>query len=1140
VNLRDLFNRLAGKTGSTNVVAKNSSVAINGPNSAPVIINDVETITEAVSKSSAAQYAALAQGVAGELQTEFDRQVDHYREQMNSGAVKHALESFEKLLVDQKNNLGDLLLFRIKANIALCQYQLGNFAKAPTLLLEACTYAPKDKRAIAFKALAYILKEDCDAALEYGHNKILEYPDNEVLAGFILQAVRIKYHNTSGFVDPFEKFSERLRLNQGVRIAHIHLLASQRVEGWRELAQEFLKEYPDDAQVKNLIAMGILHHYVDNRQTANGFTFTQEEVNELKTAADYISADWQEFKGSDRVAHASDLQNIQSLLILYKLTNNVDALIKECSYVLAELADDQQIVEITAQSLIDLHELELFEQAVQKVADPVNAKKLQFLNKLARKDWQSLSKVQDYSFEKFDEKFSTHVRLAVYIARASVGLARGKDQLSNLLTNCELDSRGRLLLFEFSAASRILPIAKMAHEYGYGRVTERTEDIEFFHYMKLVRFLMLWREIVTRLEPHPAASESYELKHMLALGFLNEHPIRAEAVAFFEKYITPNPRGFELLAGVFYYKRNDFARAVPLIEKYLNEGGEDLFAFVVLCDIAKLTHDIVALKKLFDTYDLNALDGTPEQLMHVARLRASIGQGEKALAEAYQLWVDHPDSAPVALGYFGTFIMVEKDAILDAVTVVGNGCHYCLVPSEGKAIEKTVAAGTEDLLELSPEKVDFYTQQVWGKAVGYEFTQQKLQGDIVWRLEELKHPYLHAFHDVCQTYETRFPTAGGLWSLQVENNNIDSLLALIQRQNEWDDVLFGEILEKSMPLEIASGLSKKDIFDVYDLVRSRSGGVSTCVGTKEERQDAMQLVESYQGRSAILDTYTAKVVVELGILDALKEFFGSVIVSQNTLQALQMMSVGKTDFLGGVAPGHSSLVQIVTEIQKVCEVVEHNFPMSLDELTDKLVETNAGSISPYFIAKDRRALFISEDSYSRGFAAHLYKVTDGVWLQVVLNVLAQRGIISRDLYARAILGIAERKHQFVSVGPILLDYVYQTDASSDLSQLSTLCGFIGGPGAELESHYQLILQFILARWVLDYNPRYDLAVEKLLATNHGDAFPSAKAMKATAMLLERLILIPGGKRKLLELRDLPVLRVRNFIIGWWNGHFYKW
>ncbi|QLG90713.1 hypothetical protein HZF02_01540 [Pseudomonas yamanorum] len=904
MGIRDLINRLGWKSIATNVSAKNSSVAINGPNSGPVTINDVDTIAEALSKSSAVQYAALAQGVAGDLQTEFDRQVDHYREQMNSGAVKSALRSFEKLLVDQKDNLTDLLKFRIKANIALCQHQLGSIAKAPNLLLEACTYAPDDKRAVAFKALAYILQDDCDKALEYGYEKIREYPDNENLAGFILQAARIKYHNEDTFVDPFDQFSERLQLNQAVRIAHIHLLASRRIEGWRAMAQKFLEEYPDDAQAKNLIAIGILHHYVDNRQTANGFTFTQDEVNELKLAADYINAEWQQFKSSDRAAHASDLQNIQNLLILYKLSDNVDALVKECSYVLAKLAGDQEIIETIARSLIDLQESELFEQAVQKVTDPINAKKLRFLNKLARKDWHSLSSVQDYTLDKFDDPFANHARVVVYIARAFVGKARGKDQLTQLLSSCELDSRGRLLLFEFAAASKINSIANMAHSYGHSRVTEHSETIEFFHYMKLVRFLMLWREIVLRLELHPAASESYELKHMLALGFLNEHPIRAEAVTFFEKHIIPNTQGFELLAGFFYFKRNDFQRSVPLVEKYLNDGGEDLFAFIVLCDIAKLSHDISALKQLFQTYNLSSLDGTPEQRMHVAKLRASLGQGAEALAEAYQIWVENPDSAPVALGFFSTFIMVEKDGIFDAAMVVGNGCFYRLVPSEGQAIEKSVDINTEDLLELSPEKVDFYTQRVWGKGVGYEFTQEKLQGDIVWKVEEVKHPYLHAFHEICQTYENRFPTAGGLWALRVENDNIESLLAFMQRQAELDDTVFGEILDKNMPLEIASGLSKKNIFDVYDLVRSRGGMISTCVGTKEERQIAMALVDSYQGRPAILDTYTAKVVVELGILEALKAFFGNIIVSHSTLQKLQMMSVDKAEFLSvaGLAP----------------------------------------------------------------------------------------------------------------------------------------------------------------------------------------------------------------------------------------------
>ncbi|KFF82975.1 PIN domain-containing protein [Pseudomonas syringae] len=1136
---RDLYKRFTGKVTEASVSAQDSSVAINGPNAGTVIINDLDIIAEAVTKSNAIQHAAIAQGVAGDLQTEFDRQVDHYREKMNSGAINFALESLERLLADQNEKLSDLLRFRIKANIAICHYQLGNIVKAPNLLLEACTYAPEDKRAIAYKALAYILQNDVNKALIYGNEKILETPDNDLLAGFLLQATRIKYQNEDVFIDPFDMFSERLKLNPAVRLAHIHLLASRRADGWRAMAQNFLDEYPDDAQAKNLIAIGILHHYVENRQSANGFTFTQEEVSELKLAAQYIDIEWQQFKNSDRAAHASDLQNIQNLLILYKMTANVDALVKECTFVLTELTDDQELIETTARSLIDLQETELFEQAVQKVDDQSSVKKLRFLNKLANKDWLGLSNTQDYSLEKFDETFAIHAKIVVYIARAFLGQARGKEQLEKLLSKYELDSRGRLLLFEFSATSQIASVAKMAHSYGRCRVNENTEIIEFFHYMKLLRFLMAWQEIVLRLEFHPAVSENYELKHMLALGFLNEHPIRAEAVAFFESYIIPDPQGFELLAGVFYFKRNDFARAVPLVEKYLNDGGRDLFAFIVLCDIAKLSNDALGLAKLFETYNPSSLEGTPEQRIHVVKLRGSIGNGAEALSEAYKILIEHPDSAPVALGFFSTFLMVDKDDLLGAANVVDEGYYYRLVPSEGEAIEKVVEPNTENLLGLSPEKVDFFTKRVWRRGVGYEFTQERLQGDIIWRVDEIKHPYLHAFHDICKNYETQFPNAGGLWALRVEKDNFESLLAFMQHQTDRDDTIFSEILDKHMPLEIASGLSKKNIFDLYDLVRSRGGMISTCVGTKEERLSGMQVVESYRGRPALLDTYTAKMVVELGILDALKAFFGNVLIPHSTIQTLQMMAVEKADFLNATASGIPHILHAIDQLQETCEIVEFNFPRSSDELTEKLVEVNAGGIAPYFIAKERDALFISEDSYSREFARHIYNVAESAWLQVLVNVLVQHGLITEELYARAVLGLAERKHSFVSVGATLLEHTYQNDGTAELTQLAKLCEFIGGPHAELESHYQLIFQFIVARWVIDYNPNYDLALERLLLKSQGNAFPSARAKKATSMLLEKLIAIPGGRQKLRDLMEMPVLRLDEFIIGWWRGHFYK-
>ena len=117
------------------------------------------------------------------------------------------------------------------------------------------------------------------------------------------------------------------------------------------------------------------------------------------------------------------------------------------------------------------------------------------------------------------------------------------------------------------------------------------------------------------------------------------------------------------------------------------------------------------------------------------------------------------------------------------------------------------------------------------------------------RRQEVRHASRRGFD--------RVGDASGLWALRVENDNIEPLLAFNQGQAERDETIFGEIFEKHTPLVVASGLSKKNIFDLYDLVRSRDRMISTCVGTKEERLSAMQLVESYQGTPSLLDTYTA-------------------------------------------------------------------------------------------------------------------------------------------------------------------------------------------------------------------------------------------------------------------------------------------
>jgi len=1145
-------------TRSSTVTATKGGVAVNGQNSGIIIINDKDAIKTALTEVIVSHGEARSQGVAGELQGEIGRQIDHYRDKMNAGRVKEALELYTELLAHQAKNLTPHSIFRIKANIAICKHLMGEVDEASRMLLEACTYAPQDDKAIAFKAFAYLIAGDASKAIAYGLSELEWHPLNEALAGFVIQAARIESQYREDYEDPFENFSDELKKTKSVRLAHLHFLAAKEVEGWRDLADEYLAEDPDELLAKSLVAQGILQDYVSKRQSPNGFKFTAEDITKLKIASKHLEDYWIEFRDSDRLANSWDLQVVHSLILSYKLSGDFAALRTLCAYAMAELADDQGLVETTAKCLLDLNEPELCSKAIDKLEDLDDARKLKFLLMVVQKDWAALSKFQDYNLARFDGEFLTQAKIVVYIARAHKGDSRGKFSLERLLQGEKLDSRARLLLFEFSSACGVRSIAEMAHAYGSDLISESSDVIEFYHYMRLVRSLMKWKEIVLRLPAFPDALDNYELKYMLALAYLNEQPLRVEAVSFFEE-LAEDPKGFELLLGIFYLKRSRFDEAPDFISKYYASGGRDLYGFLALIDIAKMRSDRKALQELFSNYDPDFYDGTPEQWMHVARALIEIGDSKQGLELGYKTYAEAPNLAKVALGYFHLFLTANKNALLDDAIVVGAGCHIKLASSENLVVERDVSETIEDELTLSPETIDPYVAKVIGQRVGYQYEQEKLQGVVTWRLEEVKHKYLDAFHKICTTYESQFPEEGGLWSLKVEDGNVQSLLDFIKRQAERDENFISMITGNHIPLSIAAGMWRKNVFQVSDLLRSKNGRIDTCIGTLEERAEALDILARHKGKTIVLDAYTAWVAAELDLLEVLNEYFKSLLVLQASVDSMRLLVSEVGEFNGpGCNIGWVNGVFLKTEyteadiknqaekflrnistIESYCSVVHFDFSSDLDELTETLLEISPEAVAPYFLAKEHNALFVSDDGYSRGLAKNAYGLADSTWLQAIVNELAREQIISSHHYVDVILGLCRYKHTSVSISSHVIESVFARDCASGLHEFKLICEYIGGPNAENNSHFDLVMRFILRHWLFEYNHNYDLVVERMLLKSHGDAFPSAKVKKATSMMLERVRLMPNGVPLLAEIADYPILRLQQFIIDWWKGHFYQ-
>ncbi|MDU8264702.1 hypothetical protein RX830_01520 [Pseudomonas syringae pv. actinidiae] len=1123
------------KTTSTATATKDSIAFVGDNNGEITITNNNNNSFHQNIHVTTIQQPVVSSFDGGDLHTEFDRQIDLYREQLNEGAIKVALDGLKKLLAEQEANLTDLLRFRVEANIAFCHYYLGNLAQAPNMLLRACTYAPQDKRAIANKTLALILKGDVDTALEFGVQKMGEDPDNEYLAGYVLQAVRIKYEGSETVPDYFHGFSERVRLNPNVRIAQIHLLAARNESSWKSLAEEFLNEFPEESQIKNIIAHEILRHCLEHNQTANGFTLRESDLADLQKACSYLEPDWVSFKRTDRYAHSADLQNIQCLLVLYKLTGKTRELVREVEFLLGRDDIDQPLILVILQSLVDLPEPELFERAARKLQDESTSRKLSFQFKIARKDWKNLSEFQDYNLEKFEEPFCSQAKVVVYIARAHLLQARGKDQLVQLLNTVELDPRGRLLLFEFAVASGVKVVAELARTYGGSRVGSGSEVIEFHHYMKLLLYLAGWSDIVSRLVKYPGLEDSYELKHMLGLGFLNEGQISSEADDFFKKQVLPKPKGFELLCGVYYAKLNDFERSIPMIEQYLNNGGADLFAFIVLCDMAKLSGSPASLVDIFQRFPPDRFSGSAEQWMYVARLKAGIGKEDEALREAYSLLTANPKSSEIALGFFNLCLMTGAKHTPPSPSAVTGGVFYSLRSSDGEVVQKLVDDNAEDVMALDPAKIDMFTSNVLGQSKGFSFVHEKPHKTVTWTLEEIKHPYVHAFHEIGQNFENRFPNAGGLWLLTFKEGDMQPLLDFMTKQQERDDAFFEHISNNCVPFEIAAGISGRNIFQTYDLVRNKGRRIQSCLGTNDERLAAEEIIQASKGRPVVIDTYALKVASDLRLLQPMADYFGRVLISHDSLQTIQQLALEESTLSSLSSPRQvfpGSYSTLLSDIKSFCEIITYTFPRSADEVTQQLLAINVSCVVPYAIAREHSAVLLTEDLYSRALAGNFYNLRDSLWLRSIVDALFYRGCIDFTHYCDAVLVLAKLKHGFVSIDNDFLEYVYQHDNSLGLVDFAVLMPWIGGPNSEPLSHVELIRQFLIRRWYLDYNPAGDIALDVMLGRSHGDAFPSAKARRATTMLLNRLMTVPMYQVFLPEFSEFPFLR--------WHGFFNAW
>ncbi|SFP67442.1 hypothetical protein SAMN05216229_104265 [Geopseudomonas sagittaria] len=1141
--------------GGRKVTAENNSLAVGGNvENINIIVADKEHLDKLAINIGAQPGSTTQIDVSAAF--EIDEQITELREIVNAGQVKIALELLDRFYLRHAAKLNHTQQFRVKTNCAVCHFKLGRANVAANMFHEAFALCPSDAKALANKVLAYLIEGKSKEAYEFAVTKIKEDPNNEALAINGLQAARIIGGDHESF---YSLIGETAKGSEYVVAAYMDYLLSQKAPGRYKLVLESLEKFPENSSLKMHAALSQLEKIVEENRLGDEIQIPISDGDALREVTKVLEDSWGKFKSSECMFDATNEADASNLLHCYVLSGDKSKTISYCKELLDNYPTNQRFVEQCVQVSLDYRNDNLFHQSIKLLSDVSLSRKYALANNINNRNWSELSKLQDYVIERFDDDTKAIAKISHCIAKAVQNNINGKIELESFITSERINSRAKTVLYILSYSCKVPQIIKIAHEYGLKNIDTNLVKEEALAFSKVAQACNDWPSMILALKTFSPPEVNCEETRAIALAYINKTPVQADAVAFFESAIKHQAKEnyFTLLYGIFCYRRKDSIKAKEALTEYLSNGGNDVNAILALADIFHLNGEHESVSQMMEKIEPNRVNGEPNQLANLARLLVQYGAPQTGLELALKLYKENPKNPDVALAYANIFLFGGSRLTIEEIEVVCPGTHFKLKSQDDAIIERYVADDHFERAELGLSDQDPYLDAFINKKVGDKWSQPTFQGSLEWTLVEVKNKYIYAFHHIINNYEYEYPGHGGFGVIKTVGDDIEPILEMIKQNAEKDEKILKELHSKNIPLSFISELWKRNVLDVAQIIRQNFGDIYTCVGTHQERESAQAAIRTRLDSGIVLDTYTAWVASSAVILDAITRICPRIIIPGSSIHRLQAIaenqraSIGSEMSIGWDGGNFIRTITTTEEREKWiefftlrvntlkdrCKIISFALPEQLDGTTEELINIlDQEALDPYLIAESEKCVLISDDGFSRQFAREAYGVNNSGWLQALLEIGLDNNAIDLEIYSSCIAELALYRHNFIALNSTTLVEIYKKD-SADLESFRAAIRYIGSKNAEPSSHYNVLKEFIIKIWINDIYDTRDTAAYTLLKKSISLSHPDVKAMKATSLVLDRVIRMPESLEILNRLANLEAPRLNNFILDWLEGHF---
>ena len=1074
---------------------------------------------------------------AGTLEAHLDADIDAYRDMANAGRPRTALGLFEILLQRIKDTASGRILFRVKANIGSCLYALGEDNKAAEILAEAYRHAPTEPKAIANNALSLLLQRKWREALSFCVANLGVDPTNEWLAGYLVQAARF----IPEVSDPLDLVPDAIKTSAPVVIGRVEYLRRRPdAREWRDAANAALAQFPDDTHARQFAAEADLDEILTSEIYRRQRLFNAGDRDRLQAAANVFLSQWNIAKSSEGVIRPETAAICGNLIVALHTLDDFSRAIEIAREALTIAPNDAELGTRIAAAAIDARDEDLAQRALTNLQTGPDRAVLSFRLYAAQNNFVELERLWKNQFSEVPESERKIVATAGRLAAIkNENPENVREKIEVVSEEASEDPRSGIVVAEFARREGFEDIAESSYRRALACINLESHVAARMMVAMHAAERGDWRNVADLLDGHVCEDHDSEELRTLARAHVNDTPIRHRAIRFFERL----PRSVRDLPvflhaeGLLHFNRGALGPAESALRKAI-KADPHLTNVLALFSALRRSDRRKEIGKVLKSLDCEAVRGTPGQKMLLAQELWVDGQRDRALQFAYNVLESARSDPEAALRYFGLLMLDPTGRAIPRLKCVNVDSWVRLVGENGEQNAFLIVDGDDRPADgvITPKHP--IAAAALGLKCGDEFSVRVAFGnDFCWKISEIKHKYLHALHDIMENFQTRFPDAQGIYRLTFREGDVRPALDQIRKTSERNRELANLYLLQHLPMAVVASHLGGDVVGFAGYIRSLGFNIETCVGTEPERRAAREFIVKRSSNGATLDTYTAWTVATLDAFDVITAVFGKVTVAQSTIDELRILR-DKDEFGGGrsmtvawrdgqffreelskadIAARRDFISTQIHKIQRACAVEPGVSPDSPNELASFLTDSFGAYVLDAVNLADADRLLVSEDLYFRQLAKATNDV-DSVWLQPILDHALSQGYISRERCVDLTVKLAWRRHSHISIDPTTLMTALADDQSDDLQNFRELTEFIGTRSADMRSHLSVVSDFLGSVW-------------------RSTQAPDLKVMRATGILLERLIRFRQNDWTTILSFLTGSSNLDDYIEGWITGHF---